>query len=195
MINANEIQQPDVVMPADPGPMKKLDLGCGDAKQEGFLGVDICQTPGADVVHDLTVAPWPFEDNSIDEARACHFFEHLEPKQRILFMNELWRILKPGAGCIFITPRGFDRQVQDFTHKWPPIVENSYFYFSKEWYKVNKLEHYIEANGINCDFEVRPMQVTVSGDFALRSDEHKLFAIRNYTNAPVDLVVLMVKKV
>lgn len=194
MINGNEIQQPDVAMDPQAPPLKKLDLACGDAKAEGFIGVDIAQTPAVDVLHDLRQAPWPFEDNSIDEARCSHFFEHLEPTERILFMNELWRVLKPGAGCVFTTPRGLNRQMQDFSHKWPPIVEASYYYFSKEWYKANRLEHYITLHNINCDFEVRPSNVSIEGEFAARSDEHKMFAIRNYTNAAVDLTVVMVKK-
>jgi len=194
MIESNSIQKPDETMPVEPVPMKKLDLACGAVKADGFLGVDIAQAKGVDVVHDLRVTPWPFEDDSIDEARCSHFFEHLDGPERIVFMNELHRVLKVGAGCIFITPRGFDRQVQDFSHKWPPVVEASYYYFSTEWYKANKLEHYLELHGVKCNFDVRPMQVSVTPEFAMKCEEHKLFAARNYTNAAVDLVVLMVKK-
>jgi predicted SAM-dependent methyltransferase len=109
VIHPEEIQKPGEVMPVEAPPMKKLDLGCGDNKMEGFIGVDICKTDSVDVVHDLTITPWPFEDDSIDEARASHFFEHLKPEERILFMNELFRVLKKGAGCLLITPRGYDR--------------------------------------------------------------------------------------
>lgn len=194
MIHPEEIQKPGEVMPVVALPMKKLDLACGNNKAEGFIGVDICQTPAVDVVHDLRVTPWPFEDDSIDEARASHFFEHLHPSERITFMNELYRVLKKGAGCLFVTPRGFDRQVQDFTHVWPPIVEASYLYFDQDWYKANKLEHYIEVHGIKCNFDVRPVNVSVSQEFLTKCDEHKLFAARYYTNAAVDMVVLVVKK-
>ena len=194
MINTNAVQKPDEEMPIDAPPMVKLDLACGNAKAEDFVGVDIAKTEAVDVVHDLSQAPWPFVSDSIDEARCSHFFEHLEPKERIVFMNELYRVLKKGAGCMFITPRGIDRQVQDFSHKWPPIVEASYNYFSRDWYKANNLEHYIQLHGIECDFEVRPIQVSVTPEFALRPEEHKIFAIRCYTNVAVDLVLLMVKK-
>lgn len=194
MINSNDVQKPGETMPPVAEPMKRLDLACGGAKAEGFVGVDIAQVEGVDVVHDLTVAPWPFEDNSIDEARCHHFFEHLEPHQRVTFMNELYRVLKPGAGCIMVTPRGFDRQVQDFTHKWPPVVESSYYYFDKKFYEFNKLEHYLEQYGIRCDFEVRPVEASVSGEFASRSEEHRFFAVRHYMNAALDLVVLVVKR-
>jgi len=194
MINPNGIQVPDEAMPAVVAPAKKLDLACGRAKAEGFLGVDVAAVEGVDIVHDLTVVPWPIEDESIDEARCAHFFEHLEPKERIAFMNELYRVLKKGAGCMFTTPRGFDRQVQDFTHKWPPVVESSFYYFDKKFYEVNRLEHYIEQHGIECDFEARPIEATVSPEFAQRTDEQKMFALRHYMNAAYDMIVLMVKR-
>lgn len=174
--------------------MRKLDLACGNNKADGFIGVDIARTDVVDVVWDLTLAPWPFEDDSIDEARCSHFLEHLGPEERIVFMNELWRVLKKGRGCLFTTPRGFDRQVQDFSHKWPPVVEGTYYYFDQEFYKQNNMMHYLDLYGIRCNFEVRPVQVSVTPDFATRPDEHKIFATRNYTNVAVDLVVLMVKR-
>lgn len=194
MIDHNEIQKPDETMPIESLPQKKLDLGCGNNRAQGFIGVDVAETECVDVIHDLTQAPWPFDDESIDEARACHCFEHFTPPQRIVFMNELGRVLKKGAGCVFTTPRGLDRQMQDFTHQWPPIVETSYLYFDQEWLKLNKLDHYIPQYGIQCSFEVRPMSVSVHPEFALKSDEHKLFASRYYTNASYDMVVLMVKR-
>lgn len=194
MINRNEIQVPGEAMPVEVAPVKKLDLACGRMKAEGFYGIDIVDVEGVDLVWDLTMSPWPIEDDSVDEARCAHFFEHLEPMQRITFMNELHRVLKKGAGCVFVTPRGYDRQVQDFTHKWPPVVESTYFYFDQEFYKFNKLEHYVDLYGIKCNFETRPVEATVTQEFSTRSDEQKMFAARHYTNAAVDLVVLMVKR-
>jgi hypothetical protein len=54
----------------------KLDIACGQAKKEGFIGVDIARLPGVDIVHDLEQFPWPFDDNSIEEARCSHYVEH-----------------------------------------------------------------------------------------------------------------------
>lgn len=193
MINPNEVQKEEPVPVAVENP-KKLDLAIGNApKVDGFLGVDIVKTDSTDIVADLT-KPWPFEDNSIDEARCHHFFEHLEPHERVHFMNELYRVLKPGAGCIFLTPRGYERQVMDFSHKWPPIVVQSYLYFDKAWLTKEKLTHYADLHGIKCDFEFRPLQMTVTPEFSTKNEEHKLFATRHYANAVVDLIVLMVKR-
>ena len=44
----------------------KLDLGCGLRKKAGFVGVDLSADCNPDVVHDLRVAPWPFDDDSVE---------------------------------------------------------------------------------------------------------------------------------
>jgi len=72
----------------------KLNLGCGDTPLAGWHNVDIYPGPGVGQIVDLR-APWPWEDSSVDEARSWHTFEHL--RNRVHTMNELWRVLKPGA--------------------------------------------------------------------------------------------------
>jgi hypothetical protein len=71
----------------------KLNLGACDRRLNGFLSVDIC--PPADVVWDLTVAPWPWDDSTVEEVAALSVFEHLPDKRQT--MNELWRVLVPGG--------------------------------------------------------------------------------------------------
>lgn len=179
--------------PARP-PARNLDIACGQAKQEGWIGIDISPGPGVDIVHDLFQIPWPIESESIDEIRCSHFFEHVPGKLRPAFMSEVWRILKPGAGAVFVTPRGYDRQVQDFSHEWPPVVQASYVYYDRAWLKANNLDHYIGLYGIDCNFELRPLEISVYPDWQGRHDEHKVFAVTHYQNAALDLFVLLVKK-
>src|ERR1700751_2644070 len=81
----------------------KLDLGCGTRKKDGFVGVDIRNFKGVDKVADLTKG-WPWKNNSVDEVYCSHFIEHLEVPERIHFVNELYRVLKPGATALIITP-------------------------------------------------------------------------------------------
>lgn len=75
--------------------MIRLDLGCGASKKTGFLGVDSLQLEGVDVVHNLTVYPYPFEDNSVDEIWMDNVLEHLPNPLRVV--EELHRICKNGA--------------------------------------------------------------------------------------------------
>lgn len=69
-----------------------LNIGCGRSeKQDGWTGVDAYGDP--DILHDLNVLPWPFDDNSVDKIFARHVFEHLENWWGAF--SECGRILKP----------------------------------------------------------------------------------------------------
>ncbi|MCD6116381.1 methyltransferase domain-containing protein [bacterium] len=84
--------------------MKKLDLGCGPhTKLEGSVGLDIRPAPHVDVIHDLNVYPYPFEDNEFDYVNMSHIIEHM--KEPLRTMNEVYRICKNGATVRIITGR------------------------------------------------------------------------------------------
>ena len=40
----------------------KLHLGCGHYIKEGWINHDLASLPGVDMVHDLRVFPWPWDD-------------------------------------------------------------------------------------------------------------------------------------
>jgi hypothetical protein len=54
-----------------------LDIGCGGAKQQGFTGIDNRALPGVDIVHDLTIFPWPLPSESVSFAICSHLIEHI----------------------------------------------------------------------------------------------------------------------
>lgn len=129
----------------------KLDLGCGRSPRAGFTGVDMAAGCNPDVIHDLRITPWPFDDGSVDEVHSSHFLEHLDGEERIAFMEELYRVLKPGGTAVIITPYwSWAGAVQDPTHKWPPIVEQSYHYFNKALREQMGVDFY----PITCDFDL-----------------------------------------
>ena len=65
-------------------------------------------------------------------------------------MEELHRVMKPGAVAHMITPYWTSvGAIQDPTHQWPPIAEAAYYYFNKAWRERGGLQHY----GIDCDFD------------------------------------------
>ena len=78
----------------------KLNFGCGDKMREGYVNVDLYGNP--DVRCDLSVFPWPFEDNCADEVLSEHFLEHVTDFEKTIF--EMHRILKPGGTLHFIVP-------------------------------------------------------------------------------------------
>lgn len=170
----------------------KLDIACGQRKQDGWTGVDICDLPGVDIVHDLTVAPWPIADDAADEVRCSHYFEHVPRLDRPRFMSEAWRVLKMGAAITLQTPLGLHRQFQDFSHTWPVFPE-SYFYFSREWLRANRIDHYISMYGIDCNFRVLETLVSATPDFENGTEEQRSFAAQNYVRGGSDLIVTLEK--
>ncbi len=90
--------------------LKKLNLGCGETKKDGYVNVDWSALVHPDVVHDLNKLPYPFSDNSFDLIEAYHVLEHLD--KPFLVMAEFHRILAPG-GTLHIKVPHFSR---GFTH-------------------------------------------------------------------------------
>jgi predicted SAM-dependent methyltransferase len=58
--------------------MKILDIGYGKAKFSGSIGVDISNKTDADVIHDLNVFPYPFDDNTFDSIFCDNVLERLD---------------------------------------------------------------------------------------------------------------------
>jgi SAM-dependent methyltransferase len=111
--------------------VKILDIGCGNNKMNGAIGIDRVSLPDVDVVHDLNSFPYPFEQNMFDEIYATHIIEHLDSITRT--MEELHRIAKPNAKVTIITPHYSDFQSwNDPTHKWH-LTTYSFRYFEPEY--------------------------------------------------------------
>jgi SAM-dependent methyltransferase len=88
--------------------VKKLNLGCGEFRKEGYVNLDIRPDVGADIVHDLQVFPYPIPDNEFDLVEADHVLEHLSDPFRV--MKELHRVTKNGGTVVARMPhfsRGF----------------------------------------------------------------------------------------
>lgn len=107
----------------------KLDLGCGSNKSKGFVGMDIRKIKGVDIVHDVQKFPWPIPDSSCWTVLMSHLWEHIEPKNRIRLMDELWRIIKPDGQLLLSAPyfSSFGAH-QDPTHYYCPN-EATFQYF------------------------------------------------------------------
>lgn len=169
--------------------MVKLDIGCGKNKKEGFIGVDCRSFPGVDVVLDLATA-WPWEDNSVDEVHCSHLVEHLNAKDRVHFVNELYRVLKVGAKALLITPHwASTRAYGDLTHQWPPVCEMWFYYLSKPWRDINAPHNDMYL----CDFEaswgysLNPVMVTKNAEF-------QQFAMQFYKEACQDIIATLTKR-
>jgi SAM-dependent methyltransferase len=85
-----------------PESRKILDVGCGQNKFPGAIGIDANRLSHADVIHDLGTFPYPFADNEFDEIVCRHVIEHVPDV--LGFVNELHRITKPGGVLKILTP-------------------------------------------------------------------------------------------
>lgn len=96
---------------------RRLNLGSGRRPIQGYINID--NSPNAkdpDVVRDITRG-LPYEDSTIDEVNAQSFLEHLESKDVVFVMNEIWRVLKHGGLFSLEVPiAGTPESFQDPTH-------------------------------------------------------------------------------
>lgn len=91
------------VAPEPPRQHLKLNLGSGRRRVPGFLAVDQNPNTGpVDLVHNLDVFPWPFEDNSVGEVVMDHVLEHLDDTIRVI--QELYRVSADGARWRILVP-------------------------------------------------------------------------------------------
>lgn len=94
-----------------------LDLGCGNLKKnKDWIGIDIQDYPGVDIVGDVYEVMKAFPDNSADEIHASHFFEHLPDVPALLI--ELCRVLKPTGFIEVVVPHFSNAYYySDYTHR------------------------------------------------------------------------------
>lgn len=128
----------------------KIDIGCGSSKKYGFIGIDILDLQGVDIVHDLNVFPYPYNDNEVDEIWMDQVLEHLNEPIKVI--EELHRICKNGASITIGVPyfRSFYATI-DPTHKnffgiyWFAYFDPKHafcqrYQYTKARFTVNKIE-------------------------------------------------------
>ncbi len=206
-------------VPATNGEVIRLDLGCGPGKKVGFIGVDSIAFPGVDKVVNLAepiyvpmpkefehladcferkiagYKPWPWRDNSVEEAHSSHCVEHFARKERIHFFNELYRVLKPGGKCTVIVPHWAScRAYGDMTHEWPAVAEFFWFYLKKEWRMANAPHNDIQwwAAGYTCNFDA-VWGYSLEPGVAARNQEYQQFAMQYYLESRQDTICTLTK--
>ncbi len=135
----------------------KLNLGCCDALLPGFVNVDRVPAPGVEVVDLAKVWPWP--DGSVEMVRAWDVIEHLPDK--ILTMNETWRVLRPGGRVEIAVPTtDGPGAFQDPTHVSFWNRRSFLYYEAGNPYRERFAGHY----GIRAKFKVVSEKITKSLD-------------------------------
>ena len=110
-----------------------IDLGCGNKKRPGTIGVDFNSRTNPDVVHDLNEFPYPFATNSIDKVIIDNTLEHLQDV--ISVMEEIHRIVKPAGIVIVKTPY--------FRSVWASIDPTHLHFFTTQSFAYYDADHII----------------------------------------------------
>ena len=93
--------------------------------------MDHRRIPGVDIVHDITVTPWPLPDNCVHMTTLTHVWEHIPPWRTLDVMAEIHRVSKRDALLLMSGPYGNGaRYLQDPTH-CNPSTEATFLYWDK----------------------------------------------------------------
>lgn len=110
-----------------------LDLGCGNIKKPGMIGIDIVNTSATDIVADIEKGLPFVPDQSVDEIYSSHFMEHLEDINPLL--ADVHRILKPDGFYEFTVPHFSNPYFySDPTHK------RFFGLYTMEYYTPDRLQ-------------------------------------------------------
>lgn len=76
--------------------MKKLNLGCGNNFHPDWTNIDFTSTGEGVIAHNL-LSGIPFAENTYDAVYHSHVLEHFPKDKAQYFINECYRVLKPGG--------------------------------------------------------------------------------------------------
>jgi SAM-dependent methyltransferase len=145
-----------------------IDIGCGGAKREGFIGLDSVAAPGVDYVLDLTKDRFPFEDASVDYVFSSHFLEHIKIPFHVL--EEIGRVCKDGARIEFWTPYAFSNEAFLYGHEiflteetwlqfymdpWASTLRGRWLIQNINYVVLAETAREIIENGFSLDFAIR----------------------------------------
>ncbi|WP_353570517.1 hypothetical protein [Candidatus Albibeggiatoa sp. nov. BB20] len=117
----------------------KIDIGCGGAKKEGFLGIDYVAFPGVDYSVDLNSAGLPFPDQSVSHIFTSHFLEHVTNVRWDGLFKEMTRVAQDKAQIEIWNPYVFTNAAFISGHL-SQLNEDQYLhmgvYFPAQWSKA-----------------------------------------------------------
>jgi predicted SAM-dependent methyltransferase len=95
--------------------VKNLEIGCGERKQKGYIGIDV-RDCGQEIVWDVREGI-PLCDNSVESVISSHTIEHFTEDEVKDVFREIYRVLKKGGRTYHILPHVNDSRAYYFDHK------------------------------------------------------------------------------
>ena len=117
---SNEGTTAESARPASAG-VRRLNWGCGEHPEPGWLNSDVKDVPGIDIVADVRTG-LPLETGSIDYITSIHALPELPYPDLVPALTELRRVLKPGGVLRLALPdldraiAAYQREDRDYFH-------------------------------------------------------------------------------
>lgn len=112
------------------GKGKKLNLGSGGKPLEGYVSVDIYESPTVDEVFDM--GDIPYQDETIGGIYSEHALEHVPFARAEKALQEWFRVLQPGAPLELYMP-DFEKCCKAYLDA---PLEDSFYMKTQAWFKA-----------------------------------------------------------
>jgi hypothetical protein len=178
----------------------KLNLGCGQKREPGFVNVDKAGDP--DLRWDLEKFPWPWQDGSASEIHLIHVLEHLGASSDVFIgvMKELYRVCEAGATIRIVVPHPrHDFYIGDPTHVRPVTPEMLQLFSKREnrrWTEMGAANTPL-ALYHDVDFQIDDVQYMLDEPYSSELKSGKLAPaeiqalVRKYNNVVTEIQVTM----
>jgi hypothetical protein len=115
-----------------------LELGCGQSKKAGRIGIDILDLNGVDMVGDAVDCLQLFPDRSISEIHSKSFLAHVQDLE--LVVRETARVLKKDANHYLYVPHFSNPYYySDYTHRHFMGLYTFYYFVNSEHQLTRKV--------------------------------------------------------
>ena len=127
-----------------------IELGCGQKKKQGRIGIDTVDLPMVDIVTDLEEGLGFLPDDSVDQVHCRSLLEHIEKFENLI--GEIVRVLKKdGTAHIFVPHFSNPYYYSDYTHKRFFGLYSFYYFADHEDQPKRKVPNYY------ADFRIKVM--------------------------------------
>lgn len=181
---------------------KRLNMGCGLKKIEGFVNADISPNVRPDKIVDFNTFPWPFEDNEFDHIVAKDILEHLgdTSKDFIKVIKEMYRITHNGGIWEVQSPHWrCDTAIDDPDHK--RLITMGMFNLFNKRMLLEKLQSEGADSPLafehDIDIEICDMQFDYTKPWAERlkarqiSEDELTYALNHFNNVALSTKYLI----
>lgn len=111
------------------GQGKKLNIGCGGKRLEGYVGVDLFKSDSVDEIFEMDNIP--YKDNTINAIYSEHALEHVPFERAEKTLKEWCRVLEPGGELLLYMP-DFENCCREYLNA---PLENPNFMSTRAWFK------------------------------------------------------------